>query len=89
MELIHPSLDNDLGGSWRSAGDQISGRPTPGTVNSIYSTNAPPQIRQVDVDPARSRFPELTWCWRQGVTDPQEFLTSRCNISWWIRETTF
>ena len=23
MELIHPSLDNDLGGSWRSAGMQI------------------------------------------------------------------
>ncbi|MEZ6121331.1 MAG: lamin tail domain-containing protein [Pirellulaceae bacterium] len=70
MELIHPSLDNDLGGSWRSAGDQISGRPTPGTVNSIYSTNAPPQIRQVDVDPAQP-ISGVDVVLTAKVTDPQ------------------
>ncbi len=42
MELIHPSLDNDLGGSWRS-----SSEPTPGKQNSVYSETAAPQIRQV------------------------------------------
>jgi CotH kinase protein/Lamin Tail Domain len=42
MQLINPALDNDLGGSWRSA------TPTPGAQNGVYSTNAPPQLRQVD-----------------------------------------
>ena len=43
MELIHPALDNDLGGSWRSATE----KPTPGKPNSVLSDTAPPQIRQV------------------------------------------
>ena len=51
MELIHPSLDNDLGGSWRSAGDGLSGQPSPGRENSVFSENAAPQIRQVQVTP--------------------------------------
>jgi hypothetical protein len=42
MELLHPSLDNNLGGSWRS-----SEQPTPGAENSIFTTSIPPQIRQV------------------------------------------
>jgi len=42
MELIHPFLDNDLGGSWRS-----SITPSPGVSNSVFSTNIPPQVRQV------------------------------------------
>ncbi len=46
MELIHPALDNDLGGSWRS-----SNGATPGRVNSVYSTNAAPQTRQVNHSP--------------------------------------
>ncbi|MDG2381439.1 MAG: lamin tail domain-containing protein [Pirellulaceae bacterium] len=53
MELIHPSLDNDLGGSWRSAGGSILGRATPGLMNSVHSTDAPPQIRQVNVEPSQ------------------------------------
>ena len=50
MELIHPKLDNDLGGSWRS-----SDRPTPGTKNSVFSINSPPKIRQVDHAPNQPR----------------------------------
>ena len=41
MQLINPSLDNDLAGSWRSAA------PTPGAANSVFAANAPPQLRQV------------------------------------------
>lgn len=41
MQLIHPALDNSLGGSWRSAA------PTPGAQNAVFAQNAPPQIRQV------------------------------------------
>ncbi len=44
MELLHPSLDNDLGGSWRPS-DRA---PTPGRANSVFTENAPPQLRQVD-----------------------------------------
>ncbi len=48
MELIHPTLENDLGGSWRAGGTLTSpNTPTPGNVNSVYSTTPPPQIRQV------------------------------------------
>ena len=49
MELIHPSLDNSLGGSWRSSqsGGALAA-PTPGAINTVHATNAPPQIRQVN-----------------------------------------
>ncbi|MBP8303006.1 MAG: lamin tail domain-containing protein [Phycisphaerae bacterium] len=54
MELIHPSLDNDLAGSWRSSAyndaarpESAFGSPTPGRKNSVYSRAVPPQIRQV------------------------------------------
>ncbi len=47
MELIHPGLDNQLGGSWRSS----AGAPTPGLKNSVFAANAPPQIRQVNHSP--------------------------------------
>ena len=45
MELIHPSLDNDLGGSWRAA----ERAPTPGKMNSVFaeSNQIAPLIRQV------------------------------------------
>jgi hypothetical protein len=45
MQLINPSLDNDLAGSWRSAS------PTPGAANSVFAANAPPQMRQVEHSP--------------------------------------
>ena len=47
MELVHPDLDNDLAGSWRSARTA----PTPHEANSSLAGNPPPQIRQVDHDP--------------------------------------
>ena len=50
MELLHPSLDPGLGGSWRRAPTV----PTPGAVNAAklatYSA-APPAIRQVNHTP--------------------------------------
>ena len=46
MELIHPTLDNDLGASWRS-----STSPTPAATNSVFANNAPPQARQVKHTP--------------------------------------
>ncbi|MCK5000357.1 MAG: lamin tail domain-containing protein [Anaerohalosphaera sp.] len=46
IQLVNPTLDNDLGGSWRSA------YPTPGAENhSVYEGNCPPHIRQVDHHP--------------------------------------
>ncbi len=48
-QLVHPSLDNDLGSSWRSA------TPTPGATNAVFATNAAPQIRQVDHSPNSPR----------------------------------
>ncbi len=45
MQLVHPSLANDLGGSWRSA------MPTPGRQNTVFSTDAAPQMRRVDHSP--------------------------------------
>ena len=41
MQLLNPGLDNDLGGSWRSAD------PSPGVRNSVFSEKPPPQVRQV------------------------------------------
>ncbi len=64
MELIHPGLDNDLGGSWRS-----STAPTPGRINSIYSENAPPQIRQVAHSPKMPTTQQETVITAK-ITDP-------------------
>jgi hypothetical protein len=47
MQLIHPDLDNDLGGSWRAA------LPTPAAQNAVHAGNAPPQVRQV------AHFPQV------------------------------
>lgn len=56
MELIHPSLDNNLGGHWRSS----NAGPTPGAPNSVFTTNAPPAIRQVDHAPT-APVVDQTW----------------------------
>ncbi|MEO8350861.1 MAG: lamin tail domain-containing protein [Chthoniobacteraceae bacterium] len=54
MELLNPALDNDLGGSWRSSGGGVTPfTPTPGAQNSVFTTNAPPQIRQVAHTPVQ------------------------------------
>ena len=54
MELLHPALDNDLAGSWRSSDyrdadrpDDAFGPPTPGAKNAAWTASVPPQIRQV------------------------------------------
>lgn len=57
MELLNPTLDNDLGSSWRpSAGDM----PTPGARNSVWVENAPPNIRQADHAPQQPLSTEET-----------------------------
>ena len=47
MELINPSLDNELGSSWRTS----TTGPTPGALNSVFADNAAPNIRQVNHSP--------------------------------------
>lgn len=49
IQLVNPGLDNDLGGSWRSA------YPTPCKRNSVYADNIAPQIRQVQHEPEMPR----------------------------------
>lgn len=54
MQLINLGLDNDLGGSWRSA------LPTPGAKNTaIYAENTPPHIRQVTCAPKQPKAGEV------------------------------
>jgi hypothetical protein len=53
IQLINPSLDNDLGGSWRSA------HPTPTAANeSVYQDNPAPLIRQVAHSPKQPKSGE-------------------------------
>lgn len=77
MELINPSLDNDLAGSWRSSGFNVNtrpelsfGTPTPGTSNSVYTVNAPPQIRHVRHTPNQPLSDEVI-TFTAKITDPQ------------------
>ncbi len=53
-ELLHPGLENDLGGSWRASLD----RPTPGKRNSVYTEEVPPQLRKVEHRPRAPRSGE-------------------------------
>ncbi|YCM44421.1 lamin tail domain-containing protein [Verrucomicrobiaceae bacterium 227] len=43
IELLHPSLDNELGGSWMASLSTA----TPGSLNSVYTSNPGPQLRNV------------------------------------------
>ncbi|TWT72843.1 CotH protein [Posidoniimonas polymericola] len=52
IQLINPLLENDLGGSWRSA------PATPNAPNSVFAINAPPQTRKVDHFPVSPRSGE-------------------------------
>ncbi len=66
MELINPYLDNDLSGSWRSSGfgynlpEFAHGEATPGMINSVFSINIPPQVRQVNNYPNQPLETEAT-----------------------------
>jgi len=54
MQLVNPLIDNDLGGSWRSA------YPTPAARNSaVYLENTPPHIRQVRHQPEQPKAGEV------------------------------
>jgi hypothetical protein len=54
IQLINPALDNDLGGSWRSA------YPTVAAFNaSVYTDNPPPHIRQVKHSPKQPKSGEV------------------------------
>lgn len=64
MELIHPDLDNDLGGSWR-----VALEPTPNLPNTNRADQAPPQIRQVDHAPKMPAVGEAAVI-SVKVTDP-------------------
>ncbi len=51
---MNPQLDNDLGGSWRSAS------PTPGARNAaVFAANTPPHIRQVEHTPRAPKSGEI------------------------------
>lgn len=64
IQLINPLLDNDLGGSWRSA------YPTPAARNTaVYAGNNPPQIRQVEHTPKQPKSGEVVTITAK-VTDP-------------------
>lgn len=63
LSLLNPSLDNNLGGSWRVAD------PTPGAGNANFSELVPPQIRQVAHSPQVPTSSE-TILITAKVTDP-------------------
>lgn len=64
IQLIHPTLDNDLAGSWRSA------YPTPGDLNAVFlAENSPPQIRQVKHAPEQPKSGQVVTMTAK-VTDP-------------------
>jgi hypothetical protein len=64
IQLINPLLDNDLAGSWRSAG------PSPAMYNyGIYAYNTPPHIRQVKHRPKQPKSGEVVTVTAK-VTDP-------------------
>ncbi len=64
LQLMNPALDNNLGGSWRSA------LPTPAAPNkSVLANNIPPQIRQVQHTPKQPKSGEVVTITAK-VTDP-------------------
>jgi hypothetical protein len=65
MQLVNPSLDNNLGSSWRSGTP-----PTPGATNVVFAANAAPNIRQVNHSPQQPTSSDqvVITC---KVTDPE------------------
>ncbi len=66
MELLNPSLDNNLAGSWRAGT-----KPSPGDENTVFTELAvvPPHIRQVDHSPNSPRGGDIVTV-SAKVTDP-------------------
>jgi hypothetical protein len=50
MELIHPALENDAGGAWRSS-QAMPRQQTPGAANSVFAVAAPPAVSRVEHTP--------------------------------------
>jgi hypothetical protein len=63
IQLVNPTFDNDLGGSWRS------NPPTPAKRNVGYAENIPPHIRQVRHKPEQPRSHQTVTITAK-VTDP-------------------
>jgi hypothetical protein len=68
MELINPSLNNDLGSSWKAPANPAA--PSPGAVNHVYAENAAPNIRQVRHSPKKPSSAESVLITAR-VTDPE------------------
>src|SRR5262249_15869415 len=68
-DLLHPPLANNPGGSWRSSTNAGAHGPTPGRVNSVFASNAPPQVRQVEHQPEQPRAGDTVTITAK-VTDP-------------------
>ena len=64
IQLINPAFENDVGGNWRSA------LVTPGATNTVFATNAPPQMRQVNHSPEAPQ-PGQDVTITMKVTDPE------------------
>lgn len=72
IELVNPSADNNLGGSWRvsvSSANATARGPTPGVRNAAWLANPPPNVRQVEHAPDEPVSNELVRIMAK-VTDP-------------------
>ena len=75
MELIHPSLDNDLGGSWRASQESGESRPP---VTLLGATAANWRYRK-----GTSEASSPTSAWRQpGFIEDASWLTGRTSIGY-------
>lgn len=68
MELMNPSLDNDLGSSWSTGLNPAV--PSPGRTNQVFVANPPPNLRQVNHDPQSPKSTESVTI-TVKVTDPE------------------
>jgi Lamin Tail Domain/CotH kinase protein/Concanavalin A-like lectin/glucanases superfamily/Bacterial Ig domain len=68
MELLNPALDNNLGSSWASPLNPAV--PSPGAVNQVSTTNAAPNIRQVNHTPQQPSSTNQVVVTAK-ITDPQ------------------
>ena len=68
IQLINPSLDNDLAGSWRSVSPTLAA-----FNNSVYFDNTPPHIRQVNHSPKQPQSGQAVTITAK-VTDPDGVL---------------
>ena len=63
LERVHPMLDGQRAGSWRSSGFALDGKPgdkspTPGRKNSVLAANVPPTVEGVGHSPLQPKAGE-------------------------------